>query len=632
MPKLTIYILELENEKYYVGRSTCSKGRILQHFNNNGSEWTKLYKPIRVISQIKTNDTFDEEKHTLLTMDKYGIDNVRGGSYCTIELSKNDKKKALQTIASVMDRCYKCGKTGHFANECPKQNNVNKILTEFNNKFNKYNCEECGDHPVNCICWINECFNCHKLKCICIECCYCHDKIYDKHNCAFNVDTNDEQFKTLFNNIFQLNFTEMNDYYALSDEEYFAKNKMSKNDIDELFDNHEHLHLFKINLNYDDVQRYSKMTNDVNIPKICEIRMSFDVNLNNITEIKEYNNINENLFDMLSILLKYSKIEFFLSVSKDTTIYNIDFIGAYIVVINKEDLSIYESLKDEIRNNEEIGEEIHRGVLYNEENKNPQCDECGDSGFQWTGCMCFFCHCQTCKKRYETCNCIECETCEQKILNNKYDKHKLICCRWCKREIEDANSHECIIFLMQFDWDNLFSKFMRYIDKLNNYNCIINSDGDKNLQIDMNYKTIKEILLNIINDTIAFNDDGYDYGHVVIKTFTNLNNIFELNSVEMPRHESNFSKGTISEKEILMLLKHIEEIRSITTECVKCVINVIQAVEQPENKCSQTTSNLNNLKVVELRQKCKEFGICKYSKMNKSELINALELINVTSE
>ena len=58
----------------------------------------------------------------------------------------------------------------------------------------------------------------------------------------------------------------------------------------------------------------------------------------------------------------------------------------------------------------------------------------------------------------------------------------------------------------------------------------------------------------------------------------------------------------------------------------------IPVVEQPEKKCAQTTSNLNNLKVLELRQKCKECGICKYSKMNKSELINALELINVTSE
>jgi len=70
----------------------------------------------------------------------------------------------------------------------------------------------------------------------------------------------------------------------------------------------------------------------------------------------------------------------------------------------------------------------------------------------------------------------------------------------------------------------------------------------------------------------------------------------------------------------------------IQLENIPQIQTSIQAVEQPENKCSQTTSNLNNLKVVELRQKCKECGICKYSKMNKSELINALELINVTSE
>ena len=51
------------------------------------------------------------------------------------------------------------------------------------------------------------------------------------------------------------------------------------------------------------------------------------------------------------------------------------------------------------------------------------------------------------------------------------------------------------------------------------------------------------------------------------------------------------------------------------------------SVEQNEEISTKITLNLNNLKVDELRKKCKEHGIQKYSKMNKSELINVLELI-----
>lgn len=112
-----IYTLELEHGKYYVGRSNQPQKRIIAHFNENGSEWTKLYHPISVISQIK-GDEFDEEKYTLIAINKYGVDNVRSGSYCKTKFSPDDKKKATQTINSMMDKCYKCGKKGHFSIKC----------------------------------------------------------------------------------------------------------------------------------------------------------------------------------------------------------------------------------------------------------------------------------------------------------------------------------------------------------------------------------------------------------------------------------------------------------------------------------------------------------------------------------
>lgn len=120
-----IYILKLENNKYYVGYSknthTCDV-RLINHFNKNGSEWTKKYKPISVISKIN-GDMFDEEKHTLLYMDKYGVDNVRGGSYAKITLSQNEREKAIQTIRSVLNRCYICNSAEHYAKCCPNRSN-----------------------------------------------------------------------------------------------------------------------------------------------------------------------------------------------------------------------------------------------------------------------------------------------------------------------------------------------------------------------------------------------------------------------------------------------------------------------------------------------------------------------------
>ncbi len=39
-----IYVLKLENNKYYIGKTDNPEIRLNSHFNFNGSEWTKKYK------------------------------------------------------------------------------------------------------------------------------------------------------------------------------------------------------------------------------------------------------------------------------------------------------------------------------------------------------------------------------------------------------------------------------------------------------------------------------------------------------------------------------------------------------------------------------------------------------------
>ena len=43
-----IYILKLENSKYYIGKTTNIDSRLSAHMLGNGSEWTKLHKLIKI--------------------------------------------------------------------------------------------------------------------------------------------------------------------------------------------------------------------------------------------------------------------------------------------------------------------------------------------------------------------------------------------------------------------------------------------------------------------------------------------------------------------------------------------------------------------------------------------------------
>lgn len=136
----TIYILKLRDGKYYVGKSDNVQKRFEQHLEGKGSAWTKKYSPINIEKKIPNASPFEEDRYVKEYMSKYGVDNVRGGSYTQISLGDGVTAQIEKEIRGATDKCMKCGEEGHFASKC-----YSKVVDDESSEDEVYmfECERC---------------------------------------------------------------------------------------------------------------------------------------------------------------------------------------------------------------------------------------------------------------------------------------------------------------------------------------------------------------------------------------------------------------------------------------------------------------------------------------------------------
>jgi predicted GIY-YIG superfamily endonuclease len=95
-----VYVLKLEDNKYWIGWTQDPTKRISKCFNGFGPVFTRLNKPIQVELILKIEN--QEEAWKIVNglvkeyMEKYGFNNVRGGSYSiTLDLYEIPKLDSL---------------------------------------------------------------------------------------------------------------------------------------------------------------------------------------------------------------------------------------------------------------------------------------------------------------------------------------------------------------------------------------------------------------------------------------------------------------------------------------------------------------------------------------------------------
>ena len=118
----SVYILELENNRVYVGTSKDVSNRLKQHSAGSGSAFTRAFKPtgrqLPRLGNVSGDGDAAERDETLRYMMLRGIPAVRGWKYSRVDMPEAEFDDAEANIRELYDLCRRCGFPGHFVSNC----------------------------------------------------------------------------------------------------------------------------------------------------------------------------------------------------------------------------------------------------------------------------------------------------------------------------------------------------------------------------------------------------------------------------------------------------------------------------------------------------------------------------------
>jgi hypothetical protein len=132
MANLIIYVLQLENDKWFLHVSTPLNEYVLLECETL-FEFVKKNKPIRIFETLNLRDKYEINSHVKRYMEYIGIDNVRGGIYSDEILPEYVINNLRLEISSSIDTYEK--KVAIFNNIRRKKD---LTIVDFNNKMNEY--------------------------------------------------------------------------------------------------------------------------------------------------------------------------------------------------------------------------------------------------------------------------------------------------------------------------------------------------------------------------------------------------------------------------------------------------------------------------------------------------------------